>query len=154
MKTRVLINQPSGYRSIWTWCPGCDSLHPFRVKGPNGETPPGDEPLWDWDGNEESPTFNPSLLIYSTVHLCGPGVEHIKPCPNPEECDHLGHRVITEDDGTEVLYIRDEDQPCKGMGNCHSFLHNGQWQFLGDSAHHLAGQTVPMVDLPGPWSED
>ena len=31
---------------------------------------------------------------------------------------------------------------------CHSFLRNGQWQFLGDCTHALANQTVPMVPLP------
>lgn len=31
---------------------------------------------------------------------------------------------------------------------CHSFLRNGQWQFLGDCTHHLANQTVPMLPLP------
>lgn len=31
---------------------------------------------------------------------------------------------------------------------CHSFLRDGQWEFLGDSTHALAGQTVPMVPLP------
>lgn len=31
---------------------------------------------------------------------------------------------------------------------CHSFLRNGHWEFLADSTHHLAGQTVPMVPIP------
>lgn len=31
---------------------------------------------------------------------------------------------------------------------CHSFIRDGQWQFLSDSTHHLAGQTVPMVPVP------
>jgi Family of unknown function (DUF6527) len=31
---------------------------------------------------------------------------------------------------------------------CHSFLRDGQWQFLGDCTHALAGQTVPMLPLP------
>lgn len=31
---------------------------------------------------------------------------------------------------------------------CHSFIVAGQWQFLGDSTHALAGQTVPMVAYP------
>lgn len=31
---------------------------------------------------------------------------------------------------------------------CHSFLRNGEWQFLGDCTHHLKNQTVPMVPLP------
>lgn len=31
---------------------------------------------------------------------------------------------------------------------CHSFIRDGQWQFLADSTHALAGQTVPMVPIP------
>lgn len=31
---------------------------------------------------------------------------------------------------------------------CHSFITDGQWKFLTDSTHHLAGKTVPMVSLP------
>lgn len=38
--------------------------------------------------------------------------------------------------------------PAGGEGVCHSFLKNGLWEFLGDSTHALAGQTVPMVPLP------
>lgn len=29
---------------------------------------------------------------------------------------------------------------------CHSFIRNGEWQFLNDCTHDLAGQTVPMID--------
>ena len=31
---------------------------------------------------------------------------------------------------------------------CHSFLSGGFWDFLADCTHVLAGQTVPMPDLP------
>ena len=31
---------------------------------------------------------------------------------------------------------------------CHSFIRNGQWEFLGDSTHPLAGKTVPLEPLP------
>lgn len=31
---------------------------------------------------------------------------------------------------------------------CHSFVRNGQWQFLADCTHALSGQTVPMVPFP------
>lgn len=31
---------------------------------------------------------------------------------------------------------------------CHSFVTDGAWQFLTDSTHPLAGQTVPMVPIP------
>ena len=36
----------------------------------------------------------------------------------------------------------------RGTGICHSFLVGGVFQFLGDSTHPLAGQHVPMPDLP------
>ena len=31
---------------------------------------------------------------------------------------------------------------------CHSFIRDGQWQFLADSTHALADQTVPMLPIP------
>lgn len=33
---------------------------------------------------------------------------------------------------------------------CHSYLRNGKWEYLGDSSHDLAGQTV---DVPYPDPE-
>jgi hypothetical protein len=41
-----------------------------------------------------------------------------------------------------------------GDRTCHSFVVAGVWQFLGDSTHALAGQNVPMVDLPDWFSTD
>lgn len=32
---------------------------------------------------------------------------------------------------------------------CHLFMKNGQLQFLSDSFHFLAGQTIDMVDVEG-----
>lgn len=37
---------------------------------------------------------------------------------------------------------------------CHLFLHNGRLQFLGDSTHKLAGQTVDLPDLPEKYQQD
>lgn len=34
-----------------------------------------------------------------------------------------------------------------GSPVCHSFVRDGQIQFLGDSTHHLAGQTVPLPEF-------
>lgn len=48
------------WKWVMTWCPGCDELHPFTVEVYDGS----DKPRWDWDGNLESPTFNPSMLSY------------------------------------------------------------------------------------------
>lgn len=39
----------------------------------------------------------------------------------------------------------------KGDGSerrCHSFVRAGQWEFLSDSTHALAGQTVPLPPVP------
>lgn len=35
-----------------------------------------------------------------------------------------------------------------GAGTCHSFIRNGQWEFLTDCGHVLSGQTVPLEPLP------
>jgi hypothetical protein len=35
-----------------------------------------------------------------------------------------------------------------GARNCHSFIRAGRWEFLSDSWHPLAGQTVPMIPVP------
>ncbi|MGE3404359.1 MAG: DUF6527 family protein [Vicinamibacterales bacterium] len=31
---------------------------------------------------------------------------------------------------------------------CHSFVRDGRWQYLSDCTHRLAGQTVPLPELP------
>lgn len=31
---------------------------------------------------------------------------------------------------------------------CHSYVRSGRWEFLPDSGHPLAGQTVPLPPLP------
>ena len=36
-------------------CPGCEKSHFFRV------TPKAEDPVWNFDGNVEQPTFIPSL---------------------------------------------------------------------------------------------
>ena len=46
-----------------------------------------------------------------------------------------------------VRYGRD------GKRRCHSFISDGVWEFLSDCTHTLAGQKVPMVDLPE-WAQD
>ena len=36
----------------------------------------------------------------------------------------------------------------EGYSKCHSYLENGVFRFLEDSTHPLAGQEVPLPDLP------
>lgn len=39
-------------------------------------------------------------------------------------------------------------QPKAMSSVCHYFLRDGQIQFLGDCTHAMAGQTVPLPELP------
>lgn len=133
--------------TLWMWCPGCRAAHSISFSGDL-------TPRWTFDGNMERPTISPSILAYDSAHLCDPP-EHHEVCEDHETCGRTGHLLI---DGL------DRDTPLSeytgrwghnlphtadpAWGNCHSFVRNGQWQFLPDSAHALAGQTVDMVPLP------
>jgi hypothetical protein len=82
--------------------------------------------IWTWDGNAERPTFSPSVLVRSG-HFAGPGY-----CWCTYNAAHP-----------------DEPAPFK-CGVCHSFVRDGQIQFLADCTHALAGQTVPLPPWPTP----
>jgi hypothetical protein len=41
-----------------------------------------------------------------------------------------------------------------GARMCHSYVRAGSFEFLPDSTHSLAGQTVPMPELPDWVTED
>lgn len=43
--------------SLYFHCPGCNMLHPYRVKGE------AQGPKWQWNNNVVAPTFTPSLLV-------------------------------------------------------------------------------------------
>jgi len=143
VRTQVDEHGTPMWRHCWVWCPGCKSMHPFRVPLPDGTNLSGRE-VWDWDGNMKSPTFSPSLLCRGSVHRCSD--EHLIPCPGGD-CGHTGHRVLA--DGSLATHGPHTADPPRG--DCHSFLRAGRWEFLADSAHPLAGQTVPMEPVPDWW---
>ena len=107
---QVLHHGQTAYLHIW--CQGCDERHQIVTSRPD----PGVQ--WDWDGNLESPTIDPSLLVTSTQWEVG---GHF----------HKGSHQV----------------PPGGITRCHSFIRAGQMQFLSDSTHNLAGQTVPMLPV-------
>ncbi|CAD5240726.1 hypothetical protein NBNDMPCG_00109 [Klebsiella phage vB_KqM-Westerburg] len=45
--------------SLYFQCPGCNMLHPYRVKGS-----PEQGPIWEWNNDVVAPTFTPSLLVF------------------------------------------------------------------------------------------
>jgi hypothetical protein len=85
----------------------------------------GSPDAWTWDGNEAAPTIAPSILT-TGVQWAHDG-KFYRP----------GHVTV----------------PTGGQTVCHSFVRAGQWEFLSDCTHTLAGQTVPMVPLPD-WLTD
>lgn len=79
-------------------------------------------------------------------------------CPG---CGMLHGLYIREGDSPRPVWGWNGDTECptftpslrvrygnaKGEQTCHSFIRDGQWQFLGDCTHDLAGKTVPMVEV-------
>jgi len=111
---------------LLVWCPGCDDKHPFWVRARGSEKPAEDQHTWGFDWNLEAPTFTPSLLVHSHKTL----INH----------DLVGDALTAPEN------VRETPQ-------CHSFVREGRWQFLGDCTHGLAGKTYPMVPLPA-WLVD
>lgn len=68
----VKDDQPAGHHLL-TWCPGCDLLHRVQFVGEDGVVPEG--PVWTFDGNVESPTVQPSILVKRTY---GPDHEKVE----------------------------------------------------------------------------
>lgn len=136
-------------RGLWIWCPGCNAAHRPQVIGEDGSLPDG--PCWQWNGRtDEGFTISPSLLCYSSVHICE-GQHEPVPCPDPDACGERSHAILNDDwrdTGARVLGHSTPHTADPAWGNCHSFIRDGHWQFLADSAHKLAGQTVPMVPVP------
>jgi hypothetical protein len=98
------------------WCPGCNDLHQINY----GE---GSGPRWQWNGDVYKPTFTPSVLV-TTGHYCKrPGMSA---CWCTYNEDHPDKQIIFK------------------CVSCHSFITDGNIQFLDDCSHALAGQTVPL----------
>ncbi len=78
---------------------------------------------WGYNGNPDAPTFTPSILCRS-------------------------HETEKDENGRWTgEWVRGPDgKPIPSV--CHSFVTDGQIQFLSDCTHALAGQTVPLPEMP------
>ena len=105
------------------WCPACQALH--RV--PSNLVPSHPGPKWEWNEDVDRPTFSPSVLVRSGHYADGgtPGS-----CWCTYNASHPG------------------ETPSFECVLCHSFVTDGRIEFLQDSTHHLAGQTVDLPDIP------
>lgn len=80
---------------------------------------------WSFDGNLVAPTISPSVLVTNGHYSEG--------WKGPEcWCTYAAEHP---------------DCPFKCQ-RCHTFIKGGMVQFLGDCSHALAGQTLPLPDLP------
>lgn len=103
------------------WCQGCREAHVVWV----GEGP---GPRWSWNGDAEKPVFGPSVLV-------------------------RGMQTVRDERGRWTgEWVRDANgEPLPRV--CHTFVgcngaEPGQIVFLGDCTHALAGQTLPLGELP------
>lgn len=77
---------------------------------------------WGFNGDLERPTFTPSVL--------------------------LNGNQWPKDECPEYYKESHASVPPGGDTVCHSFVTDGRIQFLTDSTHKLAGQTVELPDWP------
>lgn len=102
---------------VMFYCPGCKCHHGIYTEQ---STPnPLTGARWTWNGDSEKPTFAPSILVRGTIP--------------PTD--------------VEVALIM-SGQPFEPVPFvCHSFVRNGQVEYLSDCTHELVGQTVTMFDV-------
>lgn len=106
--------------TVGFYCPGCDSMHVVRLTT--------DRDNWKFNGNGDTPTFQPSVLVRWGHHV--PGVEKCY-------C------------GRQPTFLDPDEEPTPAAcGVCHSFVTDGRIQFLADCTHSLAGKTVDLPDFP------
>lgn len=100
-------------------CPGCGRHHTLPVGDGFGTR-------WSFNGSLDKPTLTPSILATNGHYVSG---YDGRGC----WCDY--NREHPDD----VTFV---------CGICHSFVTDGQIQFLTDCTHKLAGQTVSLPELP------
>lgn len=101
------------------WCPGCDVAHGIDGK-------------WSFNGDLTRPTISPSVLATGRHWVLddpsAPAMfEDVPGLPGVRRDARPGHFVETV---------------------CHSFITDARIQFLTDSTHALAGQTVDLPAWP------
>lgn len=79
---------------LW-WCQGCRCLHLVRIAAAN--TRPN-EPVWGYNGDDNAPTFTPSVLNKREGHVChvfvkAGEIQYLNDCTH----DHAGKTVQMRD---------------------------------------------------------
>ncbi len=116
----LVFCEPDEATHIWIITPGPFRNHfiPVQIKGTRAGT--GN---WTWNGDTEKPTLRPSLLVTGM--------------PLREE--------FFTDEQREAIKRGEKTQLNEMV--CHSWITDGQINFLSDSNHKLAGQTLDLLDV-------
>lgn len=92
------------------------------------------------------------MILISSKVAKGMPDKHLVWCPG---CDELHGLAVDSKERPSWTWNGDPDKPTyspsllvRGQTQCHSFIRDGQWIFLNDCDHPLAGKTVPIPDLP------
>lgn len=117
---KLLLHRPGVYMH---YCEGCKTFHSIWT---SDDPHPG--PKWTYNNNPQAPTFSPSVRNSYNDYLC-----------SDDEFHALSARIRAG----EQLTI-----PHVQVTSCHYFLTDGCINYCSDSPHHLAGQTVPLIDIP------
>lgn len=128
MRIKNVVDGHGDYYGLSFKCPGCGHSHNVT----NNQPPAGQvlsryligKETWTFNGNYDLPTLNPSVLVRTGHYIDG----------NTKEC----YCNFKERTGLE---------PSWKCLICHSFVRNGEIEFLHDSTHELAGKTVPLPEL-------
>jgi hypothetical protein len=103
--------------TLYFWCKGCNCYHGVPIDKT--------KPLyWDFNGDYDKPTLNPSILVKSGHYLDN----HQGSCWCTYNAEH------PDDEASFKCLL------------CHSFIRDGKIQYLSDCSHELAGQTVELEE--------
>ena len=117
MSAAGVLRRGEGDRLIFR-CPGCEDMHAVPI----GDGP---GPRWSWNRDIEKPTFKPSIRL-SGVDLTEKGLADMDSWFAAGKPDRVPERF--------------ESKPSL----CHSFVTDGNIEFLNDCTHALVGKTVPL----------
>jgi hypothetical protein len=111
------------------------------------DVPTGDNPV---TAVRHTSYYGTDRCLGLRVHLWCPGCQelHAPTFRCPEHGGPADGPVWDGDPYSEPFSMEPSLLVDSGRDTCHSFIRNGQWQFLTDCVHALAGQTVPLEPLP------
>jgi hypothetical protein len=90
-----------------------------------------DTEKWTYNGNPHSPTFQPSILVSAGHYLKEPH--------KPGNCYCDFHERFPNEEPMLATWR---------CYRCHSYVTNGEIQFLSDCSHEFKDRTMPLPDFP------